>query len=166
MSSPPRTLQSRLTPYVDDDAACERVDVQLRIYAHDLDPMVVSGLLQLEPTSSQKRGQESRPNQLGRTRTAPIGAWFLSSEGRVPSKDLRRHLDWLLHQLTPRAAALHQLQATEGVRMTVSCIWWSASGQGGPTVWPEQMKALADLDLECALSVSYYGDDEDRPVRE
>ena len=53
------------------------------------------------------------------------------------------------------------LQEMEGVRMGVDCIWWSAYGDGGPTLWPEQMHLLADLNLECSFSVSFFGDDEE-----
>lgn len=43
--------------------------------------------------------------------------------------------------------------------MTVSCVWWSALGHGGPVLWPEQMKALADLNRECSFDI-YFADDE------
>ena len=43
--------------------------------------------------------------------------------------------------------------------MTVQCIWWSATGQGGPTLWPEQMRLLAALNPECSFDVSLFGDE-------
>lgn len=44
--------------------------------------------------------------------------------------------------------------------MSVDCIWWSASGGGGPTLWPEQMACMAALNLECSFDISFYGPDE------
>jgi len=75
---------------------------------------------------------------------------------------LRRHLDWLLGQILPRADVLRELQETAGISMNVNCIWWSATGGGGPTLWPEQMRRLADLNLECSFDVSFYDDDDQR----
>jgi hypothetical protein len=46
-----------------------------------------------------------------------------------------------------------------GTGMTVQRIWWSATGQGGPTLWPEQMRLLAELNLECSFDVSFFGDE-------
>lgn len=157
MSGAGRTELSRMTPYDDEYATCERVRATLRVYGDDLDPAVATGRLKIVPTSSQEKG-EVRTNSLGRQRAIKIGAWFLSSEGSVRSKDLRRHLDWLLGHLLPRAEALRGLQEMEGVTMNVNCIWWSATGGGGPTLWPEQMRGLADLNLECSFDIAFYGE--------
>jgi hypothetical protein len=43
--------------------------------------------------------------------------------------------------------------------MRVNCVWWSAAGHGGPTLWPEQMAALAALNLECSFDVYFFGDE-------
>jgi len=160
MSPTRRLLPSRRTPYDDRYPTCERVLAKLRIYGVDLDPATVTEQLQIEPTESQKKG-EVRTNSLGRQRSPKIGGWFLSSEDKVASKDLRRHLDWLLQLLTPRADAICALQDTEGITMMVDCIWWSAHGDGGPTLWPEQMRALADLNLECSFDISFFGEDDE-----
>jgi hypothetical protein len=145
-------------PYDETYPTCERTVAELRIYGADLDPAYVTTQLGMPATSSQKRG-ETGTNSLGLKRTAKSGGWFLSSE-HVESKDLRHHLDWLLAQLSPRSAALRSLQATEGITMNVTCIWWSAAGDGGPSLWPEQMSELASLNLECAFECAFYGTNE------
>ena len=152
-------MPGRMTPYDDEYRSCERTVAELRIYADDLDPVAVNLQLGLEPSSSQKKGETST-NALGRTRAAKLGGWFLSTEDHVTSKDLRRHLDWLLEKLAPKARELRQLQETPGIRMAVFCSWWSANGSGGPTLWPEQMRALADFNLECAFDISFFGEPE------
>ena len=159
MSDKMRTELSRITPYDDDYATCERTLAALRIYADNLDPDMVTDCLGIRPTSSQRKG-EIKTNSRGKQRTIKIGAWFLSSEDRVQSKDLRRHLDWLLALVLPRAEAVRSLQTIDGVTMNVNCIWWSARGGGGPTLWPEQMRGLADLNLECSFDVSFYDEEE------
>lgn len=82
-----------------------------------------------------------------------MNGWFLSTGGVVASRDVRHHLDWLLERLMPARGALVALQQCAGVRMSVVCVWWSREGHGGPTLWPEQMRGLADLNLECSFDV-------------
>ena len=43
--------------------------------------------------------------------------------------------------------------------MGIDCRWESRGGQGGPTLWPEQMRAMADLDLECSFYIEFYGEE-------
>jgi hypothetical protein len=146
---------SRRTLIDDSYPTCERTCAQLLIYPGNIDPRIVTQRLGVEPTSIQRAGETIR-NSLGRERTVPMNGWFLSSEGKSGSLDLRRHLDWLLERLTPHREALAALQGISGMKMSVNCIWWSAQGQGGPTLWPEQMSALAELGLECSFDIGFY----------
>lgn len=152
-------LESRTTPYDDLYPTCERAGAWLFIYPGKLDPDFVSAKLGLVPTEAVRKGQTSA-NSLGRTRTGQLNGWFLSSEDAVSSRDLRRHLDWLLVQLAPRATQLNELQNLAGVSMRVNCIWWSAHGHGGPALWPEQMSKLAELGLECAFDLYFLAEEE------
>lgn len=115
-------------------------------------------MLGIQPTSFQNQGDRIT-NSIGRTRTAKVTMWALSSEPFVSSKDVRAHLDWLLERLSNSTAALRDLQQRDG-KMGVSCPWWSRGGHGGPTLWPEQMRQLADLNLECSFDVMFYPDDD------
>lgn len=150
---------SRRTPINDEYPTCERTFVTLRIYPGATDPAEVSRRLGIDPTSVRIKDGEAK-NSLGRTRVHPVNAWFLSSENVVHSKDVRRHLDWILDLVEPTAERLLELQRESDVRMTVNCTWWSAGGQGGPTLWPEQMARLARLNLECTFDISFYGLDD------
>jgi hypothetical protein len=84
---------------------------------------------------------------------------MLESDGWVTSRDVRHHVDWLLTQLCGKEAAMARIQETVGVSMTVMCVWWSMTGEGGPTLWPEQMRGLADLGLELSFSFQAYVDE-------
>lgn len=148
-----------LTPYSDDYPTCERTDLTLRIYPGDLHPREVTRRLALEPSSEQVKG-EVLPSVTGRNRVTRLNGWFLASEGKVLSLDLRRHLDWLLDILEPRAGELDALQRSPGVKMSVNCVWWSACGHGGPTLWPEQMRRLAALNLELGFDIYFFGEAE------
>lgn len=152
----PASVASRRHPYNDAYPTCERTDAKLVIYPARLDPRAISDRLGISPT---RFSVEGKPDDTGQP--APRSLWVLSSENRVASKDLRRHLDWLIERLMPAKDALRALQAAGGNRMSIACIWWSAHGQGGPTLWPEQMAAMAELGLECTFDISFYGEDDE-----
>jgi hypothetical protein len=147
------------TPYDDSYPTCERTCAELRVYTGEMDPDWVTQRLRVSPTRICKKG-ERKVNSLGRERVVKLNGWSLSSEGRSSSLDLRRHLDWLLDKLEPGASQLRELQYVPGVTMYVTCTWWSAHAQGGPTLWPEHLRRLADLNLECQFDISFYGEED------
>ncbi len=151
---------SRKTPYNDVYPTCERTSAELRIYPGELDPEWVTQRLNVIPTSTLRKG-ERKVNSIGRERIVKLNGWFLSSEGEVSSLDLRRHLDWLLDKVQPRKSQLRDLQQLPDIHMFIQCIWWSAHGQGGPTLWPEQMQRMATLNLECGFDVSFFDNEEE-----
>ncbi len=152
-------MQSRLTPTNDNYETCDKTHVVLRVYSGRLHPSRVTELLGISPTKHVAAGEPGRVNSLGRAPVGKLNGWFLSSEGNVESKDTRRHLDWLIAKLQHSRDAIHRLQARPDIRMSVNCIWWSRHGDGGPTLWPEQMRALADLNLECSFDFADYSVD-------
>ncbi|WP_437589256.1 DUF4279 domain-containing protein [Sorangium sp. So ce1000] len=150
---------SRRTPYDDEYGTCLETRVELRIYPGDISPHEITKRIEIDPSQINVAGEE-RVNRIGRKRTVMVNGWFLSSEKQVESRDARRHLDWLLQHLLPRCENIAQIQQIPGVRMSVNCVWYSRSGHGGPTLWPEQMKALADLNLECSFDIYFLPDDD------
>ena len=140
---------------VSDYPTCERTYATLRIYPESLDPSEVTARLGIEPSDWQRRGESRRPG----SRPAKLHGWFLTTEGAMDSCDVRKHLDWLLARVGPRADAIRALQE-DGCRMDVSCFWVSRSGHGGPSVLPAQMRELARLNLELWFDV-YLGSSQD-----
>lgn len=145
---------SYLTPIDDKYETCEKTYAEIKIYGDDLDPNAVTIDLGISPSGSQKKGEVRRGAGDQETHIVS-GGWFLSSDGHVKSKDLRRHLDWLLARLLPAKERILALQDRKGIKMSVDCVWWSAFGDGGPTLWPQQMRGLADLNLECSFDLSF-----------
>jgi len=133
--------------YDDDYPSCKATYATLRIYHEELEPDVISDLLGLTPSGSQKKGQV-----LGPRRLAPVGAWFLSSKSQVSSKDVRRHVHWIISQLGGKEPQFWRLQ-DEGYVTDISCFWLSASGHGGPELDPELMQRLAFLRLPIGFDV-------------
>ena len=150
-----RNVFSRQTPIDDEYGTCLETRATLRIYPPgDMSPHEITKRLEIEPSKVNVIG-ESHVNRLGRVRVVKFNGWFLSTEGQVRSLDTRRHLLWLLERLAAKAMQLEELQSIPGVRMSVNCAWYSRSGHGGPTLWPEQMEALAGLNLECTFDVYF-----------
>lgn len=148
---------SRMTEYDDRSSTCDETRCKLRIYPGRTSPASITAMLGVDPTGTVEEGSVYT-NSLGRSRVGKVNGWFLSSEKEVDSKDLRRHLDWLITKLGPAAESLARVQQLEGMKMWVTCVWWSASGSGGPTLWPEQMMALANMNLECQFEFAYYAE--------
>ena len=85
------------------------------------------------------------PDRSGSTET------LLSSRGKVDSRDLRTHLDWLLGEIADRSQISAELRRSPS-RAEVFCPWL---GDGGPTIWPAQVRAIAALGLDLALDYTY-----------
>ncbi len=149
-------FNSRFTPYDDSYPTCEYTYAELRIYPGELSPDFVTKWLDIIPTAFQNRG-DIRITSSNREHKVKSNGWFLSSENQQSSKDIRRHLDWLLDKLEVASSQLKNLQQQPGVTMVINCIWWSAHGQGGPTIWPEQMKKMAEMNLEYSFDISFFG---------
>jgi hypothetical protein len=141
----------------DDYATCAKTFARLRIYRNDLEPEKVTALLGLRPTESQKKGElwENGSTQ----KQYKLGGWFLSSEFSSESRDVRRHLHWLLGKIKSKEKQLKKLQH-EGCRMDISCYWVSVSGHGGPTLSPKIMRELSDLNIEVWFDVYFFSDEE------
>jgi hypothetical protein len=146
------------TMYHDDYKTCEETYVTLCIYPGEVDPDVVTKHLAITPTRSQKSGDT--PDIQTSTQKAPKpNAWFLSSKSEVSSKDLRRHIDFILDKVAPRANSLRELKEL-GSEIRVSCYWASKYGHGGPTISPHQMRKLVLLDIELELDLYLPGQEE------
>lgn len=156
-----RLLDSRRTPIDASYPTSLRTDAQLRIYSTEMQPSELTTHLGLQPSDSGVL--ESSPAHLpdGRERKPRDAYWSLSSRSAraVDSLDLRDHLDWLLAQLNDKSASLRALQEDDHITMCVHCVFWSA-GEGGPTLWPEQMQGLAAMNLECTFNFSVFADDD------
>jgi len=151
-------MSAYLTPVDKFYPTCERTHAVLRIHCGQLSPIRVTEILGLEPTESVKKGVAGKPNKLGLSPIGKVNLWMLDSEGHVDSLDLRDHIDWLLDRIESSSSNLLALRA-QGVVMDVWTIWWSKNGDGGPTIWPSQMRRLALLDLELSIGFSFYGND-------
>lgn len=131
-----------MTDRDDDYPTCLGTYATLRIFSYSIAPEEMSALLAMQPSEAFSKGELFGSRGLTRRQNG----WFLASKGAVSLRDSRRHLVWLLSQLTPNAHALQALRA-QGAEIDIS-IYYVSSGQGGPTMSADQMSALGALGLD------------------
>jgi hypothetical protein len=147
--------------YDDSYPTCSRTHATLCIYLSDhSNANELTEKLGIQPSRTQVKGQVRND----RVRNWPI-AWFLESKEIVASKEVRRHIDWLLEQLKDKSEVIKELQAN-GAEIHLSCFWGSAVGHGGPMLDPEILKKVASLNIGIAFDIYFEDDNESKDVDE
>lgn len=140
------------TPYDESYGTCAYTHAWLRVMHETVDPDEVTGILGVTPTDVQRRGE---PKKRGAGFYSK-GGWFLSTKGVLTSRDARHHIDWILEKIAGKRGAFGQLHS-RGYLVDLCVRWDSLSGHGGPTINPDQMEVLSDLEIELWFDV-YVGD--------
>lgn len=144
--------------YDDNYPTCLETFATLRFYHVECSPEVVTAALGIEPSESQMKGMNMVN---GREVRRPLSGWFLRSRTKVESKDVRRHIDWILDQIRELGSNIQSLRV-EGWRADINCCWVSV-GHGGPMLDPPQMADLALLNLTCGFNL-YQSEDSEQIV--
>jgi uncharacterized protein DUF4279 len=142
--------------YDDNYGTCKETSTSFRIMHPDLDLDAISQQLDLTPTWTRRKGQIYD----GRKNPNRISIWALDTEGIITSRDARRHLDWLLDQLEPKAAVLAQFRE-HGYEMDLYCMWCRLGGTGGPMLSPYQMARMATLELTIGFEFWHVDEEDD-----
>jgi hypothetical protein len=140
--------------YDDNYSTCKETSAVFRIVHDMLQPPDITAQINLTPTRAWRKGEPAE----WRGRPARTGMWMLDTEGTVLSRDLRRHLDWLITQLQDKHIQLDELRQ-QGYSMDVFCHWVQLGGTGGPTLSVRNMQGLAALSLE--LGFEFWSENED-----
>lgn len=148
--------ESMITPVAKDYVTCSECYAELLIYPGSIHPNEITRLLGISATQINIAGTLVTNNR-GKIREIKRSGWFLSSKDTIESKDLRDHIDWIMMQLSESRNALHEIQNTKSVKMTLKCTWRSKYGHSGPVLWPQQMTAISALGLECSFDI-YFDD--------
>ena len=128
-----------MNSYDDNYPTCQETFATLRFYNEIESPEVITKTLGIKPTESQT------------TEERKLSGWFLSSKTNIESKDVRRHIDWILDHISGLEPKFIQLQ-TDGWRADINCFWVSI-GYGGPMLDPSQMERLSKFKLTCGFDV-------------
>ena len=138
--------------YNDLYPTCSRTWATLCIFLPDtISPDTLTENLGVQPSKTHVKGEVYN----GKVRKWP-NAWFLEFTGKVESKEVRRHIDWLLEKVEHKSEILHQLQA-DGAEIHLSCFWGSAVGHGGPMLDPKLLKRIALLNIGITFDIYFEG---------
>jgi hypothetical protein len=133
--------------YIHDFPGCSRTYATLCIYHTSNDPVTVTDILKIIPSRTQKAGDMTSYNKL-----AAISGWFLCTQGKLTSRDVRVHIEWILHKLKNKKESLNSLFQS-GCEMRISCFWESATGNGGPILDHQFITHLSEFQLDLDFDV-------------
>jgi uncharacterized protein DUF4279 len=132
-----------------------RVHVEFDLSAHDLDPDKVSLALKIKPSRSARRGDERR-NPRG-TLLSPYkeGWWQLSSEGKVKSKDINKHFEYLLRRLLPHKETILSFAKDKTGETYFDVLWESTYlyAGSGPLLSSQSIKGMAELNASIGFDI-------------
>jgi hypothetical protein len=140
---------------VSDYNSCSKTYATLRIYSDTISPTEMTNQLKIQPTQTQIIDDLTYKNK-NNSKRIKINGWFLSSKGKVKSKDSRNHINWIFEQFKYNFRSLKNLQKHK-CRMDISCYWLSKCGNGGPTISPEQAHYLSKANID--LWYDFYSEE-------
>jgi len=142
-------------------ATIRRVHVEFDLTALDLDPDEVSLAIKIKPSRSARRGDERR-NPKG-TQLSPHkeGWWQLSSEGKVKSKDINKHFEYLLKRLLPHKETILSFVKDKDGETYFDVLWENTYlyAGNGPVLSSQSIKGMAELNAGIGFDI--YQIDED-----
>jgi hypothetical protein len=139
--------------YNDDYPTCDSTYATLCIYLPDnANPTALSEKLNIQPSRLQTKGEIRN----GKVKNWPT-AWFLETSDQVQSKDVRRHINWLLEHIEDQSDIIKQLQNTD-TEVHISCFWASATGHGGPMLDQDILKRISNLNIGISFDIYFAGD--------
>jgi hypothetical protein len=131
-----------MTHEIDDGyGTCKSTFATLRIFSGSMGPPEISAILGVEPTRTFRKGGLRTEHPLAKNPNHQTNGWFYSTEGKSTSRDCRRHLDMLIEAVLGNPEAFAQLRR-RGCEMDLTIFY--SYRQGGPTISPDQMRALGD----------------------
>jgi len=133
--------------YFHDYPSCTRTYATLCIYHDELEANVITELLGIEPTYSQKKGDFLRKGHFTET-----GGWFLKTLDVIYSRDVRYHIDILLKMINNKKHNLKLLRE-QGYDIRIFCFWESATGNGGPLLDYQLMSTLGELCIDVSFDI-------------
>lgn len=132
----------------------------LRFVGDHLDPGMISGALDLQPTFSIRKGEAYRHGRRDREHVGRTGVWALSSDSLVQSDQLHDHLDCLAGFLLAqpgRLEAAAKIGADSDVHVDIFCFWCGPPG-AEPRI-PDSFLGLVSQ-IGGVVDTDFYPDDE------
>jgi hypothetical protein len=140
--------------YDDNYLGVETTYASLRIQHDLLVPEAISILLQLTPSWGWPKGIILP----GKTRPTKTGIWGISSEGHIQSREVRRHIDWIIDRIQSKTSIIHDLQE-QRYTIDVFCFWSMSGTMAGLELSPHNCRALAELNIPIGFDIYASAED-------
>ncbi len=135
----------------------DRAHASFRVFGPTLDPLDVTLALKLPPDYVHRNGEprlvRTRAGRIEERAPHRMGMWLMSSRECVTSPRLAVHLEWLLDQLEPLAAALVSLR-TDGITTDFFCC--SSGSSPDPPPMPRVIRQRAAA-LGITIEIDHHG---------
>lgn len=150
-------ISERMTNYDHNYPTCLETYATLRVWSADLVTEDVSATLGVSPTKVLVKGDLRSGRASPKRRYFDEHGWFFSTKEHSDSRDCRWHLDLLVERVLGDGAGI-KLLTERGCRIDI-VVFYSYT-QGGPTMSPVQMEALAKAGVDVWWDL-YRGEDND-----
>ena len=129
------------------------VHVDFDLTAPELDPDKVSLALKLKPFRSARCGDERRNFTGGLLKPHDEGWWQLSTEGKVKSKDINKHFEYLLKGLVPHREII--LDFAKNGKTHFDVLWENTYlyAGSGPLISSDCIKGMAALNADIGFDI-------------
>jgi hypothetical protein len=139
-----------------------RVKASFIISDHDLIPAEITKALGMPPDVAASRGDERR-TAIGRLISPePEGIWMLSTKGKVNSKDINDHLQYLLNRLLPHHDVILGFVRDKGYETYIDVLWESMYlyAGTGPVIDRECIEGISQLHAGIGFDIYQINEDE------
>jgi hypothetical protein len=132
---------------------CAATYASFRLAGDGLVTAEVTRQVGLEPDFAAEKGEVRGRVPAGGVRQ-PTGVWSISSERRLHTTNIERHLICLLDILETQRPAVLAVAEQQGLEADFFCYWVSATGHGGPELSAETLTRIAVLNA--SLGFDFY----------
>jgi len=129
--------------FIDEYSACSRTYATLCLYHPEESPIIPTSILDISPDRTIEEG-------------APKNGWFLSTQNRIQSRDIRRHIVSLLTKTPDFGNKLNEIRLRKW-DAHLDCFWESASGNGGPILDHKFISFVSSYNLDLTFDI-WFGD--------
>lgn len=119
----------------EDDPTCKSTCAMLLVSGDHIANEEFTRLFGMTPTEAGKAGDCS--------------GWRVSSESQVKSRNVERHIHWLLDQIENKKGVIEHLKRERGCQVDLGCEWRGhpQSNSTGPFLASETLRRIAGFDL-------------------
>src|SRR3954468_13020502 len=140
----PSSAEMWVVGTLDENPNCEKTHVSFRLGGDGLAPDAVERATGLVADFAAAKG-DVRSSSTGPGIRQRTGVWLVTSEGRVESTSVERHLTYVLAKVEPAKEELLAVVREQGLTADFFCYWVSATGHGRPEIGADTLRRISEL---------------------